>query len=98
MFLRVHSKLKMNIIDKLPPELNSSRLPLSFQYYETVPVLMSRCLQVIIGSRHNIIINLKELDLCAYRGVEGKLKNYSCMLRKKHDFLQSLYRIEIYQP
>lgn len=30
MFLRVHSKLKMNIIDKLPPELNSSRLPLSF--------------------------------------------------------------------
>ncbi len=47
MFLRVHSKLKMNIIDKLPLELNSSRLPLSFQYYETVPVLMSRCLQVI---------------------------------------------------
>jgi hypothetical protein len=47
MFLRVHSKFKMNIIDKIPLEMNSSRLPLSFQYYETVPVLMSRCLEVI---------------------------------------------------
>jgi hypothetical protein len=29
-FLRMHSHLKMNILDKIPLELNISRLPLSF--------------------------------------------------------------------
>lgn len=47
MFLKVHSKLKMNIVDKMPAELNSSRLPLSYQYYETVPILLSRCIEVV---------------------------------------------------
>ena len=37
----------MNVLDKLPVELNTARLPLSYQFYETVPILMTRCLEVI---------------------------------------------------
>ena len=43
-FLKVRTKLNINTIDKLPLELNVSKLGQSYRYYDPVPIMMARCL------------------------------------------------------
>ncbi len=43
-YLRVKAHFNINLMEKLPLELRISRLPLSYHFYDAVPIMMARYL------------------------------------------------------
>ncbi len=43
-FLRVKANSNINLVDKIPLELKTSRLPLSYHFYDSVPIMIARYL------------------------------------------------------
>jgi hypothetical protein len=43
-YLRIKAHFNINLTEKLPSELRISHLPLSFHFYDAVPIMMARYL------------------------------------------------------